>query len=818
MRGENNTGIQPATSMILLRALALSIFASATVWAQPTDMARLTVTTNTNPSPGFLYLAPNSRVTPRQFGGYLQVYDRQGRIVAWSPTGTGYPFDFKILPDGRMAWTEFGVFSQVSKDMGVYIIDSSFALLRVEQQKRDYSTTQHDFHLLPNGNRMVLGAQDVTVDCSNLVENGHPAANVVQALLQEQDPLGNVVFQWKSLDHLPVSASYEDLTVPAIRYIHNNSAWQDDDGHWLLSLRHLSAIVKVHQETGAVMWILGGKLNQFTFIDDNADEAPFHVSYVHDVRRTYNGNIAMFDNGTQKPVQYSRGVEYRLDEVNKTCTRVWQYRPTVDAYASIQGGMQTLPNGNRVLAWGSAVQNGSAAVTEVDSAGTVVFEANFPRVMYPYRVEKHRIWPPGRPLATVVVRDVLPGNTYRFFTSKDTTGVTAEFRTARGAFYNTVTLHTFDYSPVEPRFESLRTPNILRWRCTLELEGLSEHSMTMRFDLERLGIAPSANLVVYRRAPNDSVFRPLATTLVGNTVVTEVTTAGEFCIGTPIDEVAALAPRLTWPVGGIRVQAGNGPLLRCSPQGRHRSVHYRVSRSKDLSNPIVDAITDTDRHLVLPTLAKGRWYWSAGTSTLWPAQALQQMAYSAVDSFEVADDFLDVVSPMSNVTWLYDQAVAIRWATNLDTTLQIRLVKDGQRYVIADSARARNAAFQWRVAASVPAGDDYLVEVRSNGDGNLVATSPMVVRISDGTSSVAQALPGNAFTVSYAPLAERLWIGGTNPLRRVQVYAVDGTCVADVAVEGTGTSIATSGYASGAYVVLLHGQAAVERHTFVVTR
>jgi hypothetical protein len=802
-----------------LRLWMLLLVGGTAALAQPTDMARLTVTTNLDPSPGFLYLAPNSRVTPRQFNGYLQVYDRLGRIVAWSPTGTGYPFDFKILPDGRMAWSEFGVFSQVSKDMGVYIIDSTFRLLKIEKQRREYATTQHDFHLLPNGNRMVLGAEDVTVDCSQIVENGHPAANVVQALLQEQDPLGNVVFQWKSLDHLPVAASYEDLTVPAIRYIHNNAAWQDTDGHWLLSLRHLSAIVKVNQETGAVMWIMGGKLNQFTFVGDNDDEAPFHTSYVHDVRRTHEGNIAMFDNGTQKPIQYSRGVEFKIDEANKIATRVWQYRPAVDAYASIQGGMQTLPNGNRILAWGSAVQNGSPAVTEVDSLGNVVFEANYPRVMYPYRVEKHRVWPPGRPLATIVVRDVLPNNTYRFYSAKDTTGVTLEFKSVRSAFYNTVTLHTFDYSPVEPRFTDLRAPKVERWRCILELDGIQAHTFVMRLDLARIGVSASNTLVVYRRGPGDTLFLPLATTLQGTTLVTEPTSAGEFCIGTPQTEVAAQAPRLTWPTNGVRVRHGYGPMVRCSPQGRHRSLHYRVARQRDLSNPIVDTITLDDKHLILPTLDKGRWYWSVGASTLWPSQAMQQMTYSAVDSFEVADDYLEVTTPTANVTWIYDEPVTIRWATNVDTTLRIRLVKDGRQYIIADSARARNGAVQWRVSASVPVGTDYMVEVRSNGDGNLVATSPMVIRVSDGTSSAQRDSSDNRVTIAYAPLADRIWIGGNTPLQSVQVFNMGGTPVIETAVVGTGTDISARHLAAGAYmVVALHADGGRSTKMITVVR
>ena len=232
---------------------------------------------------------------------------------------------------------------------------------------------------------VVLGAEDVTIDMSTVVPGGHPAANVVNAVIQEIDRDGRVVVQWKALDHLPITDSYEDLTAPAIRFCHNNSLWIDDDGNWIISMRHMSQVIKVNRATGDVMWKLGGKSNQFTFIGDHPELAPTFFSYQHDARRLPNGNISIFDNGTQHTPQYSRGVEYRLDERAMTATMVWEYRHVPDYYVSIQGGLQTLPNGNRVVGWGSAANDGAPGITEVDSTGRVVFEAAYPKQMFVYR-------------------------------------------------------------------------------------------------------------------------------------------------------------------------------------------------------------------------------------------------------------------------------------------------------------------------------------------------------------------------------------------------------------------------------------------------
>jgi hypothetical protein len=254
---------------------------AATCGIAQSDLAPLKVTTNTTPVPGYLLLAPNCRITPRPFGSYLGAYGVNGNVLRTGKT-TNYPFEFKVFPDGRLGYSELVVFAGASVPAGVFIVDTLFRDVdTLVQQREGYLTTQHDVQMLPNGHRLLLGAEDVTVDMSKVVPGGHPAANVVQAIIQELDTEGNVVVQWRALDHLPVTDSYEDLTAAAIRYCHNNSLWIDDDGNWIVSMRHMSQVVKVNRLTGEVMWILGGKSNQFTIVGDHEMNAPTSAQRQH---------------------------------------------------------------------------------------------------------------------------------------------------------------------------------------------------------------------------------------------------------------------------------------------------------------------------------------------------------------------------------------------------------------------------------------------------------------------------------------------------------------------------------------------------------
>src|SRR2546423_1209146 len=58
---------------------------------------------------------------------------------------------------------------------------------------------------------------------------------VLDSIVQEIDiPTGLVLFQWDSLDHVPLTATYERMpTVPShpFDYFHVNSVEEDDDGN-----------------------------------------------------------------------------------------------------------------------------------------------------------------------------------------------------------------------------------------------------------------------------------------------------------------------------------------------------------------------------------------------------------------------------------------------------------------------------------------------------------------------------------------------------------------------------------------------------------
>ena len=94
---------------------------------------------------------------------------------------------------------------------------------------------------------------------------------------------------------------------------------------------------------------MGGKHNEFTFVNDSIG-----FSHQHAIRRFANGHLMLFDNGNFHALQFSRAMEYAVDESLKTASLVWQYRHSpADIYGQAMGYAQRLDNGNTLIGWGA---------------------------------------------------------------------------------------------------------------------------------------------------------------------------------------------------------------------------------------------------------------------------------------------------------------------------------------------------------------------------------------------------------------------------------------------------------------------------------
>lgn len=781
------------------------------------------ITTKGTSAPGDILIAPNSRVPNPPYAPSLIVLSNDGAVKR-SRFIPEYAFDFRPLPDGRYGYTLFqAAGSGPRASSWVYFVDTTLSRLdSITTAPNGYNIAMHSFTVLPNGNTLLVLQEDVTVDMSKLVPGGHPAATVQQMLLQEIDASGTLVFQWRSLDHFPVTVSYENLTAPSIRYFHLNCVEIDTDGHYLISARHASLVAKIHRTTGEVMWILGGKLNQFTFSVDPSISDPAEFSYQHDVRRLPNGNISLFDNGTQRTPQWSRGVEYQLDEVNKTCKLVWQYRHTPDLYAGVQGSMQTLKNGNRLLAWGSAIQNNRTIVNEVSTTGEVVFQAELPSMMFPYKAEKIDT-SFGRHAASVLIDEILPTNTYTYTRGLDTVGLKVTYHTLISFFYNTTTAVRYATSPTRPQWGELvngkieptvAPPFVAPARLTITQEGMVEHGGEFRFHAPTFGLRNPASLIVYRRDTiGKGVFVPMRTRYnqLTQELIVDTAQVGEFCFGVPrVQQLAQLrAPRQITPTGGKKLLVGRPVVLQSSGLGLTQKYDievYRQPPSGAIKEYAVRSLTDRTTVPSNPMLLNepGMYTWTS--RAVWSdTRPGAETSEIVTDSFQLVDPFVEVVSPATQVSWMQDSAYAITWETNIPGAATIELLRDGQLvHTIVDSVHAAAGGFLWRVPVTVPEGIGYDIVIRSR-DGNEVVASDQTtdkrITILKLLVSVHERSTPISCVVMPNPANSSIFVSTEHEVSEMQLFASTGEMVHRETPAGVGARIAVEHLPTGFYML-----------------
>src|SRR4030095_4865318 len=284
-------------------------------------------------------------------------------------------FDFNVQPNGNMTYFDGVHGKYFERDTSYNIVDSFFC-------GNGYPTDLHELRVLANRHAYLMAYDSQHVDMSKIVPNGDPNAVVSGLIIQEIDANKNVVFQWRSWDHFQITdATHINLTAHNVDYVHGNAIEVDNDGNVLISSRHMDEITKINRSNGSIIWRLGGKNNQFNFTND-----PIKFSYQHAIRRLKNGNIILYDNGNYHTPHFSRAVEYRLDETNKTATIAWQYRNSPDIYGGAMGFAQRLDNGNTLIGWGFT----NPTVTEVRYNGMKTLELTLPTGMFTYRAFRHQ--------------------------------------------------------------------------------------------------------------------------------------------------------------------------------------------------------------------------------------------------------------------------------------------------------------------------------------------------------------------------------------------------------------------------------------------
>ena len=311
------------------------------------------------------------------------VIDRNGYLVWWSKSDN-LLLDFNFHPEKKIS-----TFTTTdSTGIALHIVlDSNMNPIDTTRVTQGFLGDIHDFQLLPNGHKLITGANRVAFDLSNYSFNSIKGSNstiVKSTIVQEFDNNDSLVFHWDGIDHIHpsefIDATYRyDST--SFDYTHVNAIEVDDDGNYLLSMRNTNSLVKIDRVngTGNIIWRLGGKLSDFKFIGDT-----ILFSGQHDIRKLTDGTYSLFDNSNSKEDKITRVANYKLDTLNMTAELVQEYKHPTKVYARAMGSYQHLEDNFRMINWG-LVQRPDPTFTLIDKNDEILVELFLPDSLYSYR-------------------------------------------------------------------------------------------------------------------------------------------------------------------------------------------------------------------------------------------------------------------------------------------------------------------------------------------------------------------------------------------------------------------------------------------------
>ncbi|MDH7460609.1 aryl-sulfate sulfotransferase [Chitinophagaceae bacterium 26-R-25] len=251
------------------------------------------------------FLKGFSLIARRDLPGQVYIVDARGNIVWYH---TIRDAGFKVAHYTKQS-TILSIVAPLSypTSYGDEILEISLTgdtIFHLKKGEKGFDKTIHHEVFYNDAHQLVtLTLEKKIFDLSRV--GGAKADTVTGDGIVILDNKGNKIWSWSVFDVIDPAADPDILKYKA-DWLHANGLSVDTDGNYLLSFYQSGQVWKIDARSGKLMWKIG-RGGDFSFLKA---ETAFYES--HAVHRTANGELMLFENGTNK--KRSRVLAYTLDE------------------------------------------------------------------------------------------------------------------------------------------------------------------------------------------------------------------------------------------------------------------------------------------------------------------------------------------------------------------------------------------------------------------------------------------------------------------------------------------------------------------------
>ncbi len=301
-------------------------------------------------------------VNNNQVAGYVIIIDNNGEVVWYSTMAAGH--DMRQLENGNLLNPLFTGFKEVNL-LGETV--------RTIPAATGYGIDPHEGFPTDHGTILYISEASATVEnfptsATDPLAPTETAAVDYDRIVEISMADGTLLNQWNLLEMLdPRRISYLSFVKNTYGWDnhHGNAIVEDPRDHGIIvSLRTQNAVIKFSRD-GALKWIVGSHENwgpDFQKYLLKPVGEPFEWNYAqHAMKVTPQGTLLLYDDGNFRAspfnekvpdsANYSRAVEYQIDEDTMEIRQVWEYgqhTPEV-FFTSFAGDTEWLPKTSHVL-------------------------------------------------------------------------------------------------------------------------------------------------------------------------------------------------------------------------------------------------------------------------------------------------------------------------------------------------------------------------------------------------------------------------------------------------------------------------------------
>jgi hypothetical protein len=315
----------------------------------------------------------------------LMILNPAGQLLWWRQLPENYAAGALELTsyEGKTAlsWWQ-GRVTEVANGEGEGIIaNTNYETIATVKAGNGYAEDIHEFNVTPEGTAYI---DAYTAVCTPTCSEATPP--VQEGVIQEIDiHTGLVMWEWHAMSEVPTSASEVIPSAGVFDAYHLNAVQLLPENKLLVSMRDTSAIYEIDKNTGAILWTLGGKKNQFKL------SAGLEFFFQHDAKLEGN-KLSLFGNEAGPPVHgLSRGLVLHLNIAGKKARLAREFKRPEKTLAPSEGSVQPLKHGDVMVGFGATpyMAEFSSKTEGSGKKGTELFEAQLPLGDGTYRVQRY---------------------------------------------------------------------------------------------------------------------------------------------------------------------------------------------------------------------------------------------------------------------------------------------------------------------------------------------------------------------------------------------------------------------------------------------